>query len=95
MFFFLFIDDFNALKCISILNYSTDNHAILFSMIQWKSTPLFIVDEFNIQPPPLCGPTNNITKYSVMACLERSGNVDCGSSIHVSHLMPHLLWSLL
>ena len=76
-FLFPFADVLNQLKYLEILPIS---NAILCSIINWELTPLsFVV--IIIQPPPLCGPTN-IINSSVMACLERNGNIIYNISIH-------------
>ena len=54
---------------------------ILFMEKELESTPFSIVNDVTIQPPPLRGPTN-ITNSSVMACLERNGNMIYNISIH-------------
>ena len=73
------IDDFYPLEYIEITPFSTESHAIIFGIVEWKLTPLYFDDVVTIQPPPLCGPTN-LTNSSVMACLE-NGNIVYNISI--------------
>ena len=67
----------SPLKYIEILPLSTASNNLIFSRIQWISS---FVDDVTLQPPPLCGPTN-ITNSSVMAFLERNGNIVYNISI--------------
>ena len=68
------------MEYLEIIPLSTVNHDIIYGIIKWESTPFSVVDVVTIQPPPLCGPTN-ITNSSVMACLERNGNMIYNISI--------------
>ena len=63
---------------------------ILFLQIKWESITFSIVDDVTIQPPPLCGPTN-ITNTSVMACLERNGNIVCNISVQQRSYLEEMI----
>ena len=77
----LLIDDITSLEYLEIILLSTINNDYIYGKIKWESTPFSVVDVVTIQPPPQCGPTN-ITNSSVMACLERNGNMIYNISIH-------------
>ena len=68
------------MEYLEIIPLSTVNHDIIYGIIKWELTPFSVVDVVTIQLPPLCGPTN-ITNTSVMACLERNGNMIYNISI--------------
>ena len=65
---------------LEIIPLPTLNRDFIYGKIKWDSAPFSVVDDVTIQPPPLCGPTN-ITNSSVMACLERNGNIVYNISI--------------
>ena len=70
----ILIDDITSLEYLEITLLSTINHDFVYGKIKWESIPFSVVDVVTIQPPTMCGPTN-ITNSSVMACLERNGNI--------------------
>ena len=74
-----FIDGINySLEYLEIIPLSTVSHNFVLSKIKWVSLSVSVV--VTIQPPPLYGPTN-MTNSSVMAYLERNGNIVYNISI--------------
>ena len=65
---------------LEIIPLSILNRDSIYGKIKWDSAPFSVVDDVTIKPPPLCGPSN-ITNSSVVACLERNGNIVYNISI--------------
>ena len=68
------------MEYLDIIPLSTVSHDIVLARIEWETISFSAVDDVTIQPPPLHGPTNK-TNFSVMAYLERNGNVFYNISI--------------